>query len=119
MTVHKTPTCGCCGEYEEYLETHGLEVVVEEHDDLDPIKAGFGVPADLRSCHTNEIDGYGVEGHVPIEALADLLEQAPDVDGIALGGMPKGSPGMPGDQEEPFDVRLFTDAADAGQLGEY
>lgn len=119
VTVHKTPTCACCGDYEAYLEAHGVEVVVEEHDDLDQIKADLGVPDELRSCHTNEIDGYAVEGHVPVEALADLLEQAPDADGIALAGMPPGSPGMPGEQAEPFDVRVFADATDTGSLGDY
>ncbi len=69
--------------YEDYLTEHGIdvEVEVEVHDDVAPLKDRFGVPDEQRSCHTNEIAGYFVEGHVPLEAIAALLEEAPDVDG--------------------------------------
>lgn len=119
VTVHKTATCECCGQYEDYLAANGVDVEVVVHDDVAPLKDDFGVPADQRSCHTNEVAGYFVEGHVPVEAIAALLAQAPAVDGIALAGMPSGSPGMPGEQTEPFVVTMSADGAVVGELGRF
>ncbi|MBS3940784.1 MAG: hypothetical protein KG028_07480 [Actinobacteria bacterium] len=119
LVVHKTATCTCCAQYEDYLAAHDVDLEVVVHDDLDAVKADFAVPGSQRSCHTNEIGGYYVEGHVPLEAIADLLEQAPDVDGIALAGMPSGSPGMPGEQTEPFLVTTSVDGEVVGELGRY
>jgi hypothetical protein len=117
--VHRTATCDCCGAYESYLEQHGWDVEQVVHDDLVPLKDDLGVPARQRSCHTAEIGGYTIEGHVPIQAIEDLLARAPDVDGISLAGMPPGSPGMPGVQDAPFEVMLFTDGDVVGALGAY
>ena len=106
------PDCGCCEEYATYLQEHvegDLEVTTP--DDIGEIKREYGVPADLESCHTLEIDGYVVEGHVPVEVLEQLLEEEPEIDGIALPGMPSGSPGMPGPIEEPFTVYAIDDGA--------
>lgn len=119
VTVHRSPTCSCCGAYEEYLATHGFEVVVEEHDDMAPYKQDQGIPAELWSCHTNEVDGYLAEGHVPVEALEELLAQRPDIDGIALPGMPAGSPGMPGAKEGPFVVTAFDQGEVTATFGSY
>jgi hypothetical protein len=117
--VHRTETCGCCGAYEDVLEARGFEVVQEIHPDLAPVKAELGVPPSEQSCHTSVIDGYVVEGHVPMLAIRQLLDQRPDIDGIALGGMPSGSPGMPGQQTEPFVVTTLVDGEVTGEFGSY
>lgn len=117
--VHRTETCSCCGGYEDFLEARGFEVVHEMHDDLAPVKAELGVPMSEGSCHTSVIDGYVVEGHVPMLAITQLLDQQPDIDGIALAGMPVGSPGMPGEQTEPFVVTALEDGEVTGTFGTY
>ena len=108
VVVHKTPWCGCCGAWVEHLRANGFEVSVEEHDDLAPIKAKHGVPGELQSCHTALVDGYVVEGHVPGADIRRLLEQRPQAAGLAVPGMPIGSPGMEqGNTREPYAVMLF------------
>lgn len=119
FVVHRTETCGCCGDYEDYLEEHGFVVDQRMHDDVRPIREGFGIPSTQASCHTGEVGPYAVEGHVPMQAIAQLLEERPDVDGIALAGMPVGSPGMPGEQEAPFVVTLIDDGEVVGELGRF
>jgi hypothetical protein len=119
MVVHKTESCVCCGAYEEYLEELGVSVDTRLHEDIGAVKERFGVPKDEWSCHTNEIDGYFVEGHVPLEAVEALLAERPEVDGITLAGMPSGSPGMPGEQTEPFVVRTVIDGEVVGELGRF
>jgi hypothetical protein len=119
VVVHKTETCTCCGAYEEYLAAQGYTVDVRIHDDIAAVKTELGVPPEEQSCHTNEVAGYVVEGHVPTEAIEVLLAEAPDVDGISLVGMPSGSPGMPGEQTEPFVVRTFVDGEVTGELGRF
>ena len=96
ITVWKSPTCGCCGGWVDYMRGKGYQVSVNLVADPDPIKAKLGVPEPLYSCHTARIDDYLVEGHVPEGAVAKLLAERPNVKGIALPGMPDGSPGMDG-----------------------
>jgi hypothetical protein len=96
ITVWKSPTCGCCGGWVDYMRGKGYQVSVNLVADPDPIKARLGVPAALYSCHTAKIDDYLVEGHVPEAAVAKLLAERPNLKGIALPGMPEGSPGMDG-----------------------
>jgi hypothetical protein len=96
ITVWKSPTCGCCGGWVDYMRGKGYQVAVNHVADPDPIKAQLGVPAALYSCHTAKIDDYLVEGHVPEAAVAKLLAERPHLKGIALPGMPEGSPGMDG-----------------------
>lgn len=119
VTVHRTESCSCCGQYEAYLDAAGFTVEQVIHEDLVPVKAAFGIPDDERSCHTNELGGYVAEGHVPAEALLQLLDEAPEISGISLAGMPAGSPGMPGEQEAPFEVRTFIDGEVVGELGSF
>jgi hypothetical protein len=119
VVVHKTESCECCGVYEDYLEELGVDVDVVIHEDIGAVKDDLGVPVDQRSCHTNQVEGYFVEGHVPVEAIAALLAEAPEVDGIALAGMPSGSPGMPGEQLEPFVVTTAIDGEVVGELGRF
>ncbi len=100
------------------MESHGFTVESTEDQDLADFKAARGIPAEAQSCHTAVIDGYTVEGHVPVEAIRDLLSQRPDIDGIALPGMPSGSPGMSGEKLAPFEVLALEDGA-TRPFGEY
>ena len=110
--VHKTPWCGCCDDWVTHLEDAGFEVTVVEHEDLTPIKDFLGVPRPLGSCHTAEIGGYAIEGHVPAADIRRLLQERPEgVRGLSVPGMPVGSPGMEvGDLRDPYDVVAFGDA---------
>ena len=109
--VYRTPTCGCCTGYVEFLRKHGVQVeaVAMPHAELSAFKAKKGIPAEGQSCHTTILDGYVVEGHVPLEALETLLTERPDVDGIVLPGMPVGTPGMPGPKTAPYEVQSVDD----------
>ena len=119
FVVHRTDTCGCCGAYEEILEAHGVAVEASVHEDVSHVRRAFGVPEDQASCHTGQIAGYAVEGHVPLEAIDRLLTERPEVDGIALAGMPAGSPGMPGPRQGPLVVTLIDGGEVVGELGRY
>ena len=112
--VYKSPWCGCCTGYSEALRRAGYEVREEKHEDMNPIKERFGVPAGMASCHTTVIDGYVVEGHVPLAAVERLLAERPKLHGIALPGMPTGVPGMPGERPERIEVLKL--GADAGRI---
>ncbi len=104
-TLYTGPNCDCCDVYAEYLDNSlqaELETVVTE--DLPAIKAEYGIDGSLQSCHTVELDGYVVEGHIPAEVIATLVEDEPDITGIALPGMPAGSPGMGGTKSETWTV---------------
>lgn len=108
MTVYKNPSCGCCGAWVEHVEAAGFTAVVRDVADVDRLKAELGVPEDLYSCHTAVIDGYVVEGHVPAVDVRRLLVERPAARGLAVPGMPIGSPGMEqGATREPYAVILF------------
>ena len=109
VEVWKNRGCGCCSAWARHLEQAGLVVAVHEVDDAAAIGAAAGVPADLAGCHTAKVAGYVVEGHVPAAAVQRLLAERPAVQGLAVPGMPLGSPGMevPGQPAEPFDVISF------------
>jgi hypothetical protein len=107
ITVHKDPSCGCCSGWVAHLQAAGFTVNAIDTRELDTIKARLGVPDDLAACHTAQVAGYIVEGHVPAAALARLLSEKPDAAGLAVPGMPIGSPGMEGGAPEPYDVILF------------
>ena len=108
VVVHKTPTCGCCGSWIEHLRDAGFSVEAQDHDDLGPAKERLGVPYGKGSCHTAEVGGYLVEGHVPAEDIKRLLAEKPDARGLVLPGMPVGSPGMesPDGFVQPYTVEL-------------
>lgn len=112
MTVHKDPTCGCCEAWVDHIRAAGYEARVIEVSAVDAVKTKLGVPAGLRSCHTAEIEGYVVEGHVPAAAVARLLAERPNARGLAVPGMPIGSPGMEieGREPEAYDVVAFGNA---------
>ena len=107
VIVYKSPECGCCGGYVKHLRASGFNVRVSSMDDVTPIKERYGVPDDLWSCHTAVIGGYVIEGHVPLVAVRRLLTEKPAVKGIALPGMPDGSPGMAGPKTETFVIQSF------------
>lgn len=114
ITVYRTSTCGCCGAFVSYLKKKDVAVKMENVKDLDAIKRQYGVPNELSSCHTSIVDGYVVEGHVPLEAIEKLLSERPNIKGIALPGMPSGTPGMPGPKFEKWDIRSFTEDGTIG-----
>ena len=107
ITVHKDPTCGCCSGWVEHLQKAGFKTKVLDTKALDAVKQWLGVPDDLAACHTAEMAGYIVEGHVPAAALKRLLAEKPKAAGLAVPGMPVGSPGMEGGKPEKYDVILF------------
>lgn len=107
MVVYRSPTCGCCTAWVEHMREAGFRVRVEDRTDLGPVKAEMGVPRDLTSCHTARVGGYVVEGHVPAADVQRLLEERPDVRGLAVPGMPVGSPGMEGPRPERYEVVAF------------
>lgn len=109
VEVTKDPSCGCCGAWVDHLRAVGFPVRVVESDNVESLKARLGVPAELASCHTAEVEGYVIEGHVPAAALKRLLAERPAATGLAVPGMPAGSPGMdyPGVAPERYDVVLF------------
>ncbi|MET0807127.1 MAG: DUF411 domain-containing protein [Pseudoxanthomonas sp.] len=94
MVVHKSASCGCCKLWVEHMRTAGFDVEVRESDNVNPVKERVGVPLGKGSCHTAEVGGYFVEGHVPAGDVKRLLAQKPDAKGLVLPGMPAGSPGM-------------------------
>jgi hypothetical protein len=107
--VYKTPTCGCCGKWVAHLEANGFATQVTEMDDLSTVKAKHNIPKEAQSCHTGVVDGYVIEGHVPAADVHRLLKERPAVLGIAVPGMPIGSPGMevPGQKAQPFRTMSF------------
>ena len=112
VTVYKTPTCGCCVKWIDHLEAGGLTVEAVDLDSVAGIKREHGVPNELASCHTALVDGYVIEGHVPVEDVLRLLEERPDVAGLAVPEMPIGSPGMEGPNPERYEVIAFTEQGD-------
>ena len=107
ITVYKTATCGCCGKWVDHLKKAGFAPtvhVVQSTSDAPPSK---GVPAALRSCHSASLEGYTVEGHVPADVIRRLLKERPKIAGIAVAGMPAGSPGMESPNPVPYDVVAF------------
>jgi len=108
-TLYKKPSCGCCEEYATYLRQFDYNIEVVETSQVDKFKAEYGVLPTLQSCHTMTIEGYVVEGHVPIDVLNKLLRERPEIRGISLPGMPQGSPGMPGLKQNPFVIYEVSD----------
>lgn len=108
VAVTKDPSCGCCEKWVAHLREAGFTVSVTD-EPLNPVKARLGVPRDLASCHTAQVGGYVVEGHVPAEAIKRLLAEKPKGTGLAVPGMPVGSPGMEVEGMEPdtYEVVLF------------
>lgn len=116
MRILTSPGCGCCHAWADLARARGFAVSVEELIDPETQKAALGVPLELASCHTVEADGYVFEGHVPFEALDAVLRDRPDFTGLAVPGMPMGSPGMGDDPSARYDVIAFGGAAGRGRV---
>ncbi len=108
ITVYKTSTCGCCSLWVDHLRARDFDVRAVDVEDIDAVKRTYGVPTGLGSCHTAVVGGYVVEGHVPADAVARMLRERPAIAGIAVPGMPMGSPGMevPG-RNQPYEIVSF------------
>jgi len=109
VVVTKDPSCGCCRGWAVHVRTAGFPVEIVESEGVNRLKARLGVPQDLAGCHTAEVEGYVIEGHVPAAAIRRLLDERPVATGLAVPGMPVGSPGMEaeGSLPETYDVVLF------------
>jgi hypothetical protein len=103
-TLYKQPYCGCCDGHAEHLRSNGFKITVVETQNMSRIKSKHGVPQEFEGCHTIEVGGYVVEGHVPAKIIRKLLKERPAIRGISLPGMPDGSPGMSGTKREPFVI---------------
>ena len=109
VEVFKTPSCGCCYGYVLFLEKEKFKVKQTDMRSLHTIKQKYNIPVEMQSCHTTILGKYFIEGHVPFEAVNKLLKEQPNIDGIALPGMPIGTPGMPGDKDEPYVIYQLID----------
>jgi hypothetical protein len=108
VEVYKDPSCGCCALWVKHLEANGFATRVKDVEDIAAFKTQHGVPAKARSCHTGVVNGYVIEGHVPAADVKRLLKERPAVSGLAVPGMPVGSPGMEvGNTVQPYDVLTF------------
>jgi len=105
IVIYKSPTCGCCTKWASYLEDNGFSVTQIKTQNLNTLKQNQRIPSNLSSCHTAIVDGYIVEGHVPVNAINRMLKEKPAIKGITVPGMPIGSPGMEqGTRKQPYDV---------------
>jgi len=111
VVVSKSPSCGCCGLWVEHMRAAGFTLEVHNMDNMTPVKERVGVPPGAGSCHTAEVAGYFIEGHVPAEDVKRLLAEKPAARGLTAPGMPIGSPGMPvaPGHEQPYDVLLVAE----------
>ena len=107
VMVYKDPYCGCCSAWIDHMKANGFEVEFENRNDMNDIKQSNGITRELASCHTAIVDGYVIEGHVPAADIKRLLEEKPAVAGLAVPGMPMGSPGMEGPTKQPYNVVSF------------
>jgi hypothetical protein len=104
VALYKSPECGCCDGYADYLRQHGFAVTVTATPELSDISRKAGIPSELQGCHTAFVGGYVVDGHVPVEAINKMLAERAPIKGITLPGMPEGSPGMVGTKTGRFTV---------------
>lgn len=121
FVVYKSPTCGCCKGWIDHLREAGYTVEavdIAAYAEMNAVKQGKGVPGDLGSCHTGVIEGYTIEGHVPAESIERLLRERPEIRGLAVPGMPIGSPGMEGPDPERYEVIAFTEDGDRSVFDE-
>jgi hypothetical protein len=112
VKVYKTRTCGCCGKWVDHLKANGFQATVTDVPSTAEYRQKYGVPEKLQSCHTAVVAGYTIEGHVPAADIQKLLKQRPKAKGLAVPGMPLGSPGMESTRREAYSVLLFQ--ADGG-----
>ncbi len=119
ITVYKDPSCGCCKSWIEHLIKHGYRVDAKDTPEMTEIKRTLGVPDGLTACHTAVVNGYLIEGHVPAADIARLLNEKPKVAGLAVPGMPMGSPGMEGPRTQHYQVLSFDKAGKTKVFASY
>ena len=119
VSVFKTRTCGCCAKWIEHLRANGFDVKVQEVDSTAEYQTKYGVPQNLRSCHTAVVQGYTIEGHVPAQEIYRLLKERPNVKGLAVPGMPVGSPGMESSSSQTYSVMIFDAEGHASEYQKY
>jgi len=119
VIVYKSPTCSCCNEWVSHLRENGFSVKVRDQRNVNPIKQELGVPKRLRSCHTAKVGGYVIEGHVPAQEISRLLKERPQIEGLAVPGMPMGSPGMEGPRKDQYDVVTFQKSGNTSVYARY
>lgn len=121
VTVYKSPSCGCCGDWVDHLKANGFEVDVHNTEDMNSVKQEAGLPRNLASCHTAFVDGYLIEGHVPAGDIRRLLDQASTTaKGLAVPGMPAGSPGMEMEgRSDAYQVLEFNEAGQTRVFADY
>jgi hypothetical protein len=107
IEIWKTPTCGCCKLWVDHVRAAGFRPTVHDMNDVSPIKRKLGVPGSLESCHTAVVNGLTIEGHVPADVIQQALKTRPAITGLAVPGMPMGSPGMEGPRKDPYNVIAF------------
>ena len=114
VTLYKSPQCGCCEGYADYLRENGFTVTSKPTHDLVEMSREAGIPDEFQGCHLSTIDGYVVSGHVPVNTIRKLMTERPDIKGVTLPGMPMGSPGMNGTKEAPFKMLEITKSGTVG-----
>ncbi|AOW98333.1 metal-binding protein [Moorena producens PAL-8-15-08-1] len=120
IAVYRSPSCGCCGEWIKHLDKHGFKITDTKTSEMSAVKEKYNVPQDLASCHTAIINGYAIEGHVPANDIKRLVKEKPDIAGIAVPGMPLGTPGMEaGERKESFAVLAFSRNGESNIFKDY
>ncbi len=119
VSVFKTPSCGCCSKWVQHLQAKGFDVEVHETPSTAEYRQKYGVPDKLKSCHTAVVGGYAIEGHVPAGDIQRLLSSRPKAKGLAVPGMPAGSPGMEGARSDAYSVILFGEDGGTSVFQEY
>ena len=119
IVVYKSPTCGCCNKWIDHLRDEGFHVIAKNSNDVEKIKREQGVKLKHTSCHTALVEGYVIEGHVPASDIKRLLDEKPKITGLAVPGMPMGSPGMEGEYEDHYKVIAFTKGGSSKIFSKY
>ena len=120
MTVYRSPSCGCCGVWIEHAKKHGFQIKDIKTEEMEALKQKHNIPSELASCHTTIIDGYVMEGHIPADDIKRFLSEKPELAGLAVPGMPIGTPGMEArDMKQPFQVLAFNDKGEVEVFNEY
>lgn len=107
MTVYKDPNCGCCAKWVDHAKAHGFTVTTMDMPNLSMVKQKYGISPEIQSCHTAVVGDYAFEGHVPADVILKMLKEKPSISGLAVPGMPVGSPGMEGASKERYDILTF------------
>ena len=119
VKVYKSPTCGCCNKWVEHMKANGFKVVTHDMDDVTPHKKRLGVPVGMGSCHTAEVGGYLVEGHVPAADVKRLLAEKPKAKGLVSPGMPQSAPGMDMPGKQPYEILLVRQDGSTSTFARY